>query len=227
MKRLKGKVVLITGSSVGIGRETAYLFAEEGAKLIITYCKNKEAAGKAALKCRELGSPEVLVLKIDLADTKSIELAVEKAVGSFGLIDILINNAGVIAWKHLREQSYFEIDNQIEINLSGLIKMTKISLPFIKETIINVSSRSGQKGHEKLTTYCATKFGVRGFTKALACEIGLKVFSVNPPLTKTGMSGYQGIPANDVAGVILDAAKRREELESGSDISVLKPEERK
>ncbi|MFO8053300.1 MAG: SDR family oxidoreductase [Candidatus Omnitrophota bacterium] len=226
MKSLEEKVILITGSSQGIGRETAYLFAKEKAKIVITYRSNKKEAENTAKKCKQLGSREVLALRIDVTDSKTIEAAIKEVVSRFGPIDILINNAGVITWKQLKEQSYSEIDKQINTNLSGLIKTTKISLPFVKEAIINISSRSGQQGYPDLTTYCATKFGVRGFTKALACETDLKVFSVNPPLTKTRMSDYQGISAKSVAEVILDTVKRSQELESGADIAVAKPKEK-
>ncbi|MCF7917132.1 MAG: SDR family oxidoreductase [Candidatus Omnitrophica bacterium] len=226
MKSLAEKVVLITGSSQGIGRETAYLFAKAKAKIVITYCQNEKKAETTVKKCKQLGSPEVFAVRLDVTDSKTMEAAIAEVAKRFGKIEILINNAGVIAWGKLPEQSFAEIDQQINTNLAGLIKMTKLSLPFLQETIINISSRSGQRGYPDLTTYCATKFGVRGFTKALACETKLKVFSVNPPLTKTQMSDYQGMPAELVAEVILDTAKRSQELESGADIAVAKPEEK-
>ncbi len=222
---LKEKAVLITGASVGIGRETAYLFAKEKAKIIITYLKSKKEAKATARQCKKLGSQKVLLLKIDITKSKNIESAIKKVAKKFKTIDILINNAGIIRWKHLQKQSYRDIEAQIETNLTGLIKITKTSLPLIKKAIINISSRSGLEGHERLTTYCATKFGVRGFTKALACETHLKVLSVNPPLTKTRMSDYQGIPAKYVANIILETAQKIDQLESGSDIAVPRPNE--
>lgn len=165
---LKNKIVLITGSSIGIGRETAQVFAEEGCKLVITYYKDKSDGEKVALKCKELGAADVLILPLNVADDKSISNIVKETVKKFGAIDILINNAGIIVWKHFSEQSKGEIEEQLRVNLEGLIKMTKECLPHIKEAIINISSGAGLEGYETLTTYCATKFGVRGFTQALA-----------------------------------------------------------
>ncbi len=222
MESLKGKIVLITGSSIGIGRETAFLFAKEGAKVIITYYQDKKPAQLVAEKCRELGSPGVMTLKLNIADLSNIKEVIKRTASEMGPIDVLVNNAGCITWEHLENQSHKKIDQQINVNLAGLIKMTKEALPHTKETVINISSGSGKTGYENLTVYCATKFGVRGFTQALAQETAVKIFSINPPLTKTRMSGFQGIPARDVAEVILDTAKRSHLIESGVDIDVPK-----
>jgi 3-oxoacyl-[acyl-carrier protein] reductase len=219
--QLRSKVVLITGSSIGIGRETAYKFAQEGCKVIITYHKDKAEAVAAEKKCKELGAPDTLLLKLDVTDNKSIKDAVKKAVGKFGHINILVNNAGVIAWKLLKDQDFDEIDAQISTNLAGLIKMTKECLPHVNDTIINVASGAGITGYAELAPYCATKFGVRGFTQSLAQELnGIKVFAVNPGTTSTRMTNFSGVPAEKVAEIILNTAKGKYGLESGSDVNV-------
>ncbi len=222
MKFVKNKIVLITGSSVGIGREAAYCFAKEGACLIITYCKGRKEAEETAQRCRKLGSPKVICLQLNVKDKESIKDAIVCAVDEFGGIDILVNNAGVIRWKTLNNQNDSDIEEQITVNITGLIKTTKAALPYIRDLIINISSGSGKRGHSELTTYCATKFAVRGFTKALAAEINLKALSVNPPLTSTRMSNYQGLPAEQVGERILAAAKDADSIESGSDIDIEK-----
>ncbi len=218
---LKNKVVLITGSSIGIGRYTAYEFAKEGSKVIITYYKDKEEALKTYNTCLELGMSEGLVLYLNLMDNGSIVRCVNEVLDRFGYIDILINNAGVLAWKPLREQSFEEIEAQIRVNLEGLIKITKVALPHIREMIINIGSGAGKTGFPELTTYCATKFGVRGFTQALAQEeTDIKVYTVNPGMTATRMTGYKGVHPSIVAKVILNTAKGIYRKPSGSDVDV-------
>lgn len=221
MLNLKDKVVLITGSSIGIGRYTAYEFAKEKAIVIITYYKDKEEAVKAYNTCINLGMSEGMVLYLNLKDNESIKNCVKQVVDKYKRIDILINNAGVLAWKPLRKQSFEEIENQIRVNLEGLIKITKEALPYITSTIINIGSGAGKTGFSELTTYCATKFGVRGFTQALAQEeINLRIYTVNPGMTATRMTGYKGISPEIVAKVILNTAKGIYNKPSGSDIDV-------
>ncbi len=218
---MKNKVVLITGSSNGIGRETAFKFAAEKAKVVLTYCNDKAGGQKAEKRCRELGASETLLIKLDLKANKSILNAVDKVVKTFGTIDILINNAGVSVWKPLKKQSLADIENQIRTNLEGLIKMTRICLPYVKDMIINIASGAGQTGFAELAPYSATKFGVRGFTQSLAQEISRpKIFAVNPDMTKTRMTDFQGRPPEQVAEVVLNTAKGKFRKTSGSDVNI-------
>lgn len=218
---MRNKVVLITGSSNGIGRETAFRFACEQAKVVTTYC-NDEAGGRMTEKrCQELGASETLLVRLDVRDNRSITDTVDLIVKKFGKIDILINNAGVAVWKDLETQTFADIEDQLRINLEGLIKMTRACLPYVQDMIINIASGAGQRGFAELAPYCATKFGVRGFTQALAQEIAKpKVFAVNPDMTKTRMTGFRGRPPEEVAQVILNTAKGNYRKPSGSDINV-------
>jgi 3-oxoacyl-[acyl-carrier protein] reductase len=218
---MENKVVLITGSSKGIGRETAFKFASEKAKVVLTYCNDRPGGQNTENRCKDLGAAETLLIKLDLRDDKSIANAVDKVVNTFGKIDVLINNAGVAVWKPLKEQDLADIENQIRTNLEGLIKMTRTCLPHVKDMIINIASGAGQSGFADLAPYCATKFGVRGFTQALAQEISkLKIYAVNPDMTKTRLTGFQGRPAEQVAQIVLNTAKSKYRKSSGSDINV-------
>jgi 3-oxoacyl-[acyl-carrier protein] reductase len=218
---MKNKVVLITGSSNGIGRETAFAVAAERAAVILTYCHDKKAGDTAEKRCRELGASKTALMKLDLMDNESMVTAVDDAVRAFGKIDILVNNAGVSVWKPLREQDLADIEHQIRTDLEGLIKMTLLCLPHVKEMIINIASGAGQTGFAELAPYCAAKFGVRGFTQALAQEISHpKIYAVNPDMTKTRMTGFQGRPAAQVARVVLNTAKGAHRKPSGSDVNV-------
>ncbi len=217
---MRGKVVLITGSSVGIGRYTAYEFAKAGARLVITYYRDREEGEKTKLRCLELGAEDVSLLYLNLMDNGSIVRCVQETAKRYGRIDILINNAGVLAWKPLREQSFEEIEEQVRVNLEGLIKITKVALPYVKEMVINIGSGAGKTGFAELTTYCATKFGVRGFTQALAEEESIKVYAVNPGMTATRMTNFVGADPERVAGVIFRVANGEIGKPSGSDVDV-------
>jgi len=91
---MKNKVVLITGSSSGIGRETALRFASAGARLVLTYCKGKVRGRSVEQRCLNLGAAAALLLRLDVTDDRSIRAAVRKVLRTFGSVDILINNAG-------------------------------------------------------------------------------------------------------------------------------------
>jgi len=208
---LKDKIVLITGSSQGIGREAALGFAKEGAKVVITYNSNKKKGEDVLKECEKLS--DCFLVKLDVTSEDSVKKCVEKIIDKFGAIDVLVNNAGVISWKNFMEQSNKEIDLQIDTNLKGLIKMTKSVLPYFKGQdegmIINVSSGAGKTGFSGLTTYCGTKFGVRGFTQAMAAELpkNIKIYSVNPGMTSTQMTNFKGVPAHDVGALIVKTAQ--------------------
>lgn len=218
---MKSKVILITGSSNGIGRETAFKFAAEKAKLVLTYFQDRAGGQKTEKRCKELGASETLLLRLDLRDDKSIADTVEAVVKTFQKIDVLINNAGIAVWKPLQEQNLGDIENQLRTNLEGLIKMTWACLPYVKEMIINIASGAGRTGFAELAPYCATKFGARGFTQALAQEVSKpKIYAVNPDMTKTRMTGFQGRPAEQVAQIVLNTAKGMYRKSSGSDINV-------
>ena len=200
---MKNKVVLITGSSSGIGRETALAFAAEKARVIVTYCTNRPGGLETEKRCKELGAPDSMLVKLDLRSNKSISGAVHTVLRTFGMIDILVNNAGVAVWKPLMKQSLSDIERQMRTNLEGLIKMTWTCLPHVKDMIINIASGAGQTGYADLAPYCATKFGVRGFTQALAQETSRpKIYAVNPDMTRTRMTGFQGRPPEEVALVV-------------------------
>jgi len=224
---MKGKVVLITGASNGIGRETAFAFSAEKAAVVLTYCTDKPAGQKAEKQCRDLGAADTALLKLDLTNGKSIISAVDAVVKTFRKIDILINNAGTAVWKPLKKQTHAEIEQQVRTNLEGLIKMTLTCLPHVRDMIINIASGAGQTGFADLAPYCATKFGVRGFTQSLAQEFPKpKIYAVNPDMTSTRMTDFQGRPAEQVARVVLNTAKGKYRKATGSDINVWDYEER-
>jgi len=222
MVSLKNKTIFITGASIGIGREDAFKFAREGCKLVLTYFRDKKEAQLVSKKCLGLGSPEVLLLPLDIRKDSSITKTVEKIIKRFGRISILINNAAVIYWKPLKEQSFKEIDDQLRTNLEGLIKITKILIPYIDNMIINMGSAASMPGNLKTnqSVYGATKWGVRGFTQALTKEYqNLKFYNFVSGGVATRMKNYKGIAPDKIAQLILDFAKEKYTLKSGLDIN--------
>ena len=215
------KVVLITGSARGIGEAIAYEFARERATVVVTYYRDRKRAEQTHRKCAALGSADGLLVELNVMSEESVRRCVDTVVAAFGRIDILVNNAGTLAWTYLRDQSYDDIKNQVRTNLEGAIMMTKACLPHVTETIINIGSIAGLNGIEELTVCCATKFGLRGFTQALAREVPtLNVYSVNPDYIATRMTDFVGRSPKEVARVVVDAAKGVYPVPSGSDINV-------
>lgn len=218
---MKNQVVLITGSSSGIGRETACRFASEGARLVLTYYKGKRRGEAAVRKCKRLGAGDTLLTYLNVMDNKSIASALRKVKKKYGKIDFLINNAGTGIFAPFRKQTVKHIENQIRTNLEGLIKMTRAFLPYIRKGIINIASAAGKEAYSEMVPYCASKFGVRGFTQGLALEHPhLRICSVNPDETATRLSGYSGRPPSEVAEVIFRTASGKIRFKTGRDVDV-------
>ncbi len=222
--RLKDKVVVVTGSSSGIGRSTAKLFAGRGSDVVVTYNKGKEKGKEVKEECEE--KSEAMLTRLDVTDKSSIEKSLEEIKQRFGNVDILINNAGVLERGKLDNLSHREIEKQIEVNLTGLINTSKIFLESMlakdEGMIINISSGLGKSGSARYSVYSATKFGVRGFTQSLAKELprGFKTYVVNPGMTATRMTDYSGTDPENVAEVIVKTAKEDFDKRSGADIDV-------
>lgn len=220
---LKNKVVFITGSSDGIGKETAIHFAKEGAKTVITYNSNKKGGEEVLEECKKFN--DSILVHLNVTQDKEVGECIDKIISTFGQIDILVNNAGVVCRKNFKEQNKNEIDLQIDVNLKGLIKMTGAVLPHLEKQdggfIINIASGAGKMGIIGLSVYCATKFGVRGFTQALAKELPkkIKIYSINPGKIATKVSNFDGTPPEKVAETIINAIKD-EKIESGGDFDV-------
>ena len=222
--KLKNKVAIVTGASNGIGKETAIMLAGKGCRVALTYHKNRGGGEEVLQECRKYG--DAMLLQLDVTDAKSIEEVAGKIIEKFGRVDVLVNNAGVVVWKDLKEQSFEDIDLQMQTNLSGLVKMTLTLIPQFyrqKESIIiNVSSGAGKQGYGGLSVYCASKFGVRGFTQSLSAELpeGIRAYCVNPGMTATRMTDYKGIPPEKVAEVIVNTAEENLGKKSGDDVDV-------
>jgi len=221
MQSLKDKVVLITGASRGIGAETAVAFGKEGCNVVMTFVNEVGKAEDVQKQAKHAGAKSVELVHLDIKNEGSISAALKSILLKYGGIDILVNNAGVIRWKKFVDQNDSDIEDQLETNLIGLIKLTKKAFPHIRSTIINITSGAASHPVMDLSVYCASKYGVRGFTQVLAMENPtLNFYTVSPTMTSTEMTDYHGMPPSKVAEIIVQTAKDGYGKPSGSDIQV-------
>ncbi len=177
-----GKVAMVTGASVGIGRATALRMAEDGAQLILLDI-NEEKLKAVKAECEAYGA-KVEIYKCDVSDEAAVYAVADKALKVFGKVDILVNNAAL--WRD--EGLFHEIDTKIwekymHINVLGTMYCTRAVLDGMMERgwgrVVNVASVVGVYGQATAVHYCATKGAVIAFTKALAKETSGKGVTVN------------------------------------------------
>jgi len=191
--KLKDKVAIVTGASRGIGRGIAIKLAQEGVNLAIVAVRSKEKLYNVANEIQSVGRQSLPIIA-DVSKSEEVKRMVEETLKRFGRIDILINNAGIIRISHIMEMSEDEWDEVININLKSVFLCTKAVVPhMIKQKsgkIINISSTGGKSGFPGIAHYCASKFGILGFTQSLAKELGVYNITVNaicPGEVKTEM----------------------------------------
>lgn len=191
MEEIK-KVALITGGSRGIGKEIAKKFATNGYNLVINYVS--ERTDLQALK-EEFKGTEVLFVKTDVTNYESCENMVKEAIGKFGKIDVLVNNAGITKDGLLMRMKEEDFDKVINVNLKGTFNMTKNVIPYmIKQRngkIVSIASVVGVTGNAGQANYAASKAGIIGFTKTVARELASRNILANciaPGFIKTDMT---------------------------------------
>ncbi|MEL7428168.1 MAG: SDR family NAD(P)-dependent oxidoreductase, partial [Bacteroidota bacterium] len=180
------KNILITGTSTGVGFESAILFAQAGFKVYASM-RNLQKADALREKIAE-EELEIEILQLDVTDNASIEAAVSAILAKDSKVDILLNNAGAGFAKTLEQASQDEIDWVTDVNYTGVVRTTKAVLPHMRETrsghIINITSVGGLVGQPFNELYCGAKFAVEGFTEALAAYVsapfGIKFSLVEP-----------------------------------------------
>ena len=179
--RLTHKVSIITGAAQGIGLATALKFAEEGAVVVV--CDVKPSAVDAAvLQCQAMGAT-VLGLVVDVTQRDMVDGMVKVVLEKFGRIDVLVNNAGITQDARLQKMTLEQFDKVIDVNLRGVFHCAQAVADCMAAqgsgVILNASSVVGIYGNYGQTNYAATKFGVIGFTKTWARELGPKGIRVN------------------------------------------------
>ncbi|GBD38969.1 Dihydroanticapsin 7-dehydrogenase [bacterium HR37] len=179
--RLKDKVALITGGSMGIGKATAILFAKEGAKVVITGRNEKNL--KEAVADAEKEGVEIDYVVSDVSKEEDCKKAVDYTVSKYGRIDILFNNAGILPLGITHETSVEDWDNVFNINVKGTFLMSKYTIPHMlkqgKGCIVNNSSVLGLKAIPGAAAYNATKGAITQLTRSMALEYADKGIRVN------------------------------------------------
>jgi len=203
MKRLEGKVAVVTGGNSGIGLATAKRFLEEGAKVAISG-RNQETLDEAV---KSLGR-EILAVKADTAKQQDIEKLLSEVARKFGRIDVLFVNAGVAKFAPLTETSEALFDEQFDINIKGAYFTIQKSLPHLNDgaSIILNTSVAGSTGTPGTSAYSATKAALRSLARTAAAELverKIRVNAVAPGPIVTPIFGRTGLPQQ----VIEDWAK--------------------
>jgi NAD(P)-dependent dehydrogenase (short-subunit alcohol dehydrogenase family) len=179
--RLAGKVALITGGTSGMGRATAVLFAQEGARVAIT--GRNELRGQEVVEEIEQASGTVIFIRSDVRFAEECRRAVEETLQAFGRLDILFNNAGVLCANTVLDCAEEEWDLTLDTNLKGTYLMSKFALPAMiaqgSGVIINNASGWGLVGGDAAAAYCASKGGVVLLTKAMAIDHARQGIRVN------------------------------------------------
>jgi dihydroanticapsin dehydrogenase len=188
---IDGKVAIVTGGSRGIGFETAKLFSENGAKVVIT-SKNSQNLKDATNQISKL-----LPIIADIRKEEDVKKVIEKTIEEFGKLDILVNNAGIFPRiKQLHEISELEWNDVLDVNLNGQFRFTKFAIPYLQKSsgsIINVSSDAGLKAYEGFNAdaYSAAKAALIVLTKCWALEYAkdrIRVNCVCPGVVDTDMT---------------------------------------
>ena len=242
MSLLKGKNILLTGGSRGIGKSIVQVLIKNGANVGFTYSSSEDAANKIS---KELNSDSIkcIAYKSDASLPEECEKLVESFLNDFETIDVLINNAGITKDNLLMRMNEQDFDKVIEINLKSVFNMTKATQRvFLKNrngSIINMSSVVGVKGNAGQSNYAASKAGIIGFSKSIALELGSRNIRCNviaPGFIRTEMTdnlsesiidGWtQNIPlkrpgeSNDVANLCLFLASDLSNYITGQVINV-------
>ena len=194
---LKGKKVLITGGSRGIGAAIVRTAMTEGAEVAFTFFHSPDEARTLAAELTGLyPGQRCLALECDVADGHAMEITIKQVIAEFGAIDGLVNNAGITRDVVLARMSREQWDSVMSTNLGSMYNSTKpLILQMIKQrggVIINISSVAALYGNSGQTNYAAAKAGIIGFTKALSAEVApqnIRVNAVAPGYINTDMLG--------------------------------------
>ena len=193
-RSVAGKVALITGAGSGMGRATACLFADEGAKVAAADW-NAEPVEKVAEEIRGAGNT-ARAWQCDVSDRQAVNRLVEQVVSEYGGLDILVNNAGISAAVPIEGDAYDEAWAKVlAVNLTGMTHTIRAALPHLRKSesprIVNIASTEGLGATAGNSPYTAAKHGVIGLTRSLALEFGKEGITVNcicPGPIRTGMT---------------------------------------
>ena len=208
---LEGQIAIVTGSAQGIGAGIAETLGGFGATVVIADLDGDKAIAKAD----ELTAAGIKALGVvhDVTSSESGAALAERVTGELGRIDLLVNNAGISGRVPLDEMADRTWDAMINVNLTGVARTSRAVVPVMKQqgagNIVSVSSVAGRAGKANMTHYCASKFGVIGFTQSLALELaltGVRANTVCPGIVRTAMWDVELAEISEARGISVDQA---------------------
>jgi short-subunit dehydrogenase len=189
---LNEKVVIITGASSGIGRALAFAFARRAARVVLV--ARREDRLEAVRREIEPYTSDVLILPADVTDDQQLQNVVNRTLETFGRIDVLVNNAGMMSGGSLADHAPDRIEQMLRVNLWSVIRLTQLVLPHMLANhhgyILNIGSGLGRTAMPAFAPYVASKYGLAGFTDALRRELdatGIQLTLILPTWTHTEM----------------------------------------
>ncbi|GAB6855138.1 glucose 1-dehydrogenase [Asaia astilbis] len=189
MSKLSGKVAVVTGASKGIGAEIAQALAKEGASVVVNYASSREGADKVVAAITAAGGKAVAV-QGDVSKKSDAGNLIDKAISSFGRLDILVNNSGVYEFAGIDDITESHFHRLFDINVLGTLLVIQAASPHLGEggSIINISSVVSRVTPAHSAVYTGTKGAIDAITSSLAKELGprqIRVNAINPGLIKT------------------------------------------
>ncbi|MDX6613121.1 MAG: hypothetical protein QOD75_2307 [Blastocatellia bacterium] len=203
---LRGKVVLITGATSGIGRATALRFAAAGADIAIVG-RNPNALQELSEEVRT-HAVESLAITADLSREAEVERAMKEAADRFSQLDVLVNAAGILITGSIENTSLEQWDTMMNINLRSVFQQMKLAVPLLEKTrgnIVNVSSVTGLRSFPGVLAYCVSKAAVDQLTRCTALELapkGIRVNAVNPGVVVTDIHRRGGMSEDNYAAFL-------------------------
>jgi NAD(P)-dependent dehydrogenase (short-subunit alcohol dehydrogenase family) len=187
---IKGKIAIITGAASGIGQATAFLFAQDGAKVVVVDIN--DTGGKETVNKIKRGRKQAVFIHADVSKEVDVKTMAKKVRDIYGNVDILVNNAGVVLVKPLLETTEQDFEKVVNTNYKSIFLCIKYLLPLMKKggSIVNIASISGHVGQINHAVYGGTKGAIIAITRALAWELaprGIRVNSISPGSVETPM----------------------------------------
>lgn len=194
----RGKVIVVTGASSGIGREVALAFGGAGARVVLL-ARRRDALEEVAEEIRRAAG-EALVVPADVTERSAVRDAMDEALDGYGRIDVVVNNAGVLIPSPVATLERADLERMLAVNLLGALFVMQEAVRIMRQqegggTIVNVASLAGRRGVTPLGGYCASKFALVGLTEALRMELhgsALHVALVLPGVIETPMAHGSG-----------------------------------
>lgn len=201
MNKLKDKVAIVTGGSSGIGAGIARQLAADGARVIVNYASNRSSADKVVADIEAAGGRAVAVAA-DVTNPSEVEALVNSAIGNFGRLDIVVNNAGIYQFARIEDSTEVLYRRQFDINVLGPLLLVGAATPHLGKgsSIINISSFVTHVAIPESAIYSGTKGAIDAITSVLSRELGprgIRVNAVNPGLIETEGSHISGAMNSD------------------------------